>query len=174
MIDLYIRKNLIAQVTDEQEIKELINNGIASKTLDEIKNDSLYKYSPYKVLNDQQESVVYDVICNIDEAIAEGGKSVSVISGDAGTGKTIVIMFLTKLIADLQTFDNTHDEVDDDSRFKLFFEDDTFALIKTILSDYRFYFLVIVFAVLAIFIFELSKWTYKELKYNERIFNTLY
>ncbi len=55
-----------------------------------------------------------------------------------------------------------------------FFEDDTFALIKTILSDYRFYFLVIVFVVLAIFIFELSKWTYKELKYNERIFNTLY
>ena len=106
--------------------QELINNGIASKTLDEIKNDSLYKYSPYKVLNDQQESVVYDVICNIDEAIAERGKSISVISGDAGTGKTIVIMFLTKLIADLQTFDNTHDEVDDDSRFKLFFEDDTF------------------------------------------------
>ncbi len=55
-----------------------------------------------------------------------------------------------------------------------FFEDDTFALIKTILSDYRFYFLVIVFVVLAIFLFELSKWTYKELKYNERIFNTLY
>lgn len=55
-----------------------------------------------------------------------------------------------------------------------FFEDDTFALIKTILSDYRFYFLVIVFVVLAIFIFELSKWTCKELKYNERIFNTLY
>lgn len=55
-----------------------------------------------------------------------------------------------------------------------FFEDDTFALIKTILSDYRFYFLVIVFVVLTIFLFELSKWTYKELKYNERIFNTLY
>lgn len=55
-----------------------------------------------------------------------------------------------------------------------FFEDDTVALIKTILSDYRFYFLVIVFVVLAIFLFELSKWTYKELKYNERIFNTLY
>ena len=106
--------------------QELYNSGIASKTLDEIQNDALYKYSPYKVLNDQQESVVYDVICNIDEAIAEGKKSISVISGDAGTGKTIVIMFLTKLIADLQTFDNSHDEVDDDSRFKLFFEDDTF------------------------------------------------
>ena len=55
-----------------------------------------------------------------------------------------------------------------------FFEDDTIALIKTILCDYRFYGLVIVFIVLTIFIFELAKWTYKELKYNERIFNTLY
>ena len=55
-----------------------------------------------------------------------------------------------------------------------FFEDDTFALIKTILCDYRFYFLVLTFIVLTVFLFELSKWTYKELKYNERIFNTLY
>ncbi len=55
-----------------------------------------------------------------------------------------------------------------------FFEDDTVALIKTILSDYRFYLLVLVFAILSIIIFKLSAWTYKELKYNERIFNTLY
>lgn len=55
-----------------------------------------------------------------------------------------------------------------------FFEDDTIALIKTILSDYRFYFLVLIFIVLSIIISKLSSWTCKELKYNERIFNTLY
>ena len=55
-----------------------------------------------------------------------------------------------------------------------FFEDDTFALIKTILCDYSFYGLVIAFIILTLFIFNLSKWTYKELKYNERFFNTLY
>jgi phosphoglycerol transferase MdoB-like AlkP superfamily enzyme len=55
-----------------------------------------------------------------------------------------------------------------------FFEDDTIALIKTILSDYRFYFLVLIFIILSLGIFKLSAWTYKELKYNERIFNTLY
>ncbi|MBO7610967.1 MAG: sulfatase-like hydrolase/transferase [Elusimicrobia bacterium] len=55
-----------------------------------------------------------------------------------------------------------------------FFEDDTFALIKTILSDYRFYFLVLVFFALSVLLLNLSRWTYKELKYNERIFNTLY
>jgi len=54
------------------------------------------------------------------------------------------------------------------------FEDDTIALIKTILFDYRFYVLVIIFVVLSAIICSLSKWTYKELKYNDRIFNTLY
>lgn len=55
-----------------------------------------------------------------------------------------------------------------------FFEDDTIALIKTIFADYRFYILVLVFMILSTVIFNLSAWTYKELKYNERIFNTLY
>lgn len=54
------------------------------------------------------------------------------------------------------------------------FEDDTVALIKTILSDYRFYVASIIFAVLSLIIFEISYLTYKELKYNERILNTLY
>jgi phosphoglycerol transferase MdoB-like AlkP superfamily enzyme len=55
-----------------------------------------------------------------------------------------------------------------------FFEDDTIALIKTIFADYRFYVLVLIFVILSMLIFNLSVWTYKELKYNERIFNTLY
>ena len=54
------------------------------------------------------------------------------------------------------------------------FEDDTFALLKTILCDYRFYLLVLIFIVLVAIIHNLSIWTYKELKFNERIFNTLY
>ena len=54
------------------------------------------------------------------------------------------------------------------------FEDDTVALIKTILSDYRVYFLVIIFFVLCSIFYQISKWTSKELIFNERIVNTLY
>lgn len=54
------------------------------------------------------------------------------------------------------------------------FEDDTVALIKTILSDYRFYIAIVVFCILSFVIFKISCLTYKELKYNERIVNTLY
>ena len=54
------------------------------------------------------------------------------------------------------------------------FEDDTLALLKTILYDYRFYVLILIYIILVVVIYNLSLWTYKELKFNERIFNTLY
>ena len=99
---------------------------IADKTISEIKNSELFKFSPYKNLNFEQLGVVTDVLTNIDEAIANNKKSLSIISGDAGTGKTIVIMYLAKLIADLQTFDNENDDVDDESNFGVFFEREVF------------------------------------------------
>lgn len=99
---------------------------IADKTISEIKNSELFKFSPYKNLNFEQLGVVTDVLTNIDEAIANNKKSLSIISGDAGTGKTIVIMYLAKLIADLQTFDNENDDVDDESNFGVFFEKEMF------------------------------------------------
>jgi phosphoglycerol transferase MdoB-like AlkP superfamily enzyme len=54
------------------------------------------------------------------------------------------------------------------------FEDDTVALIKTILCDYRVYFLILIFITLCIIFYKISKWTSKELLFNERIINTLY
>ena len=54
------------------------------------------------------------------------------------------------------------------------FEDDTLALLKTILYDYRFYVLILIYIILVAVIYNLSLWTYKELKFNENIFNTLY
>ena len=54
------------------------------------------------------------------------------------------------------------------------FEDDTLALLKTILYDYRFYVLILIYIILVAIIYNLSLWTYKELKFNENIFNTLY
>ena len=99
---------------------------IADKKISEINNSELFKFSPYKNLNFDQLRVVTEVLENIDEAISEHSKSFSIIGGDAGTGKTIVIMYLAKLIADLQTFDNKNDDIDDESNFKLFFEKENY------------------------------------------------
>lgn len=95
---------------------------IADKTISEINNSELFKFSPYKNLNFEQLDVVTEIVQNLDESIAENKKSLSVIDGDAGTGKTIVIMYLAKLLADLQSFDNLNDDIDDESNFNIFFE----------------------------------------------------
>lgn len=95
---------------------------IADKTIAEINNSELFKFSPYKNLNFEQLDVVTEIVQNIDQTISEDRKSLSVIDGDAGTGKTIVIMYLAKLLADLQNFDNLNDDIDDDSNFSVFFE----------------------------------------------------
>ena len=99
---------------------------IADKTIAEINNSELFKFSPYKNLNSEQLNVVTEVLENIDEAVATNQKSLSIIGGDAGTGKTIVIMYLTKLLADLQTFDRNNDDIDDESNFGVFFEKEIF------------------------------------------------
>lgn len=100
--------------------------GIAENTIKDINNSEIFKFSPYKNLNFEQLGVVTEIVQNIDEAIASNRKSMSVIGGKYGTGKSIVVMYLTKLIADLQTFDNKNDDIDDESNFKLFFENEQF------------------------------------------------
>lgn len=95
---------------------------IADKTINEINNSELFKFSPYKNLNFEQLDVVTEIVQNIDEAVSGDRKSLSIIDGDAGTGKTIVIMYLAKLLADLQNFDNLNDDIDDESNFSTFFE----------------------------------------------------
>lgn len=99
---------------------------IADKTIAEINNSELFKFSPYKNLNFDQLNVVTSIVENIDQAIATNTKSLSIIGGDAGTGKTIVIMYLAKLIADLQTFNGRKEDIDDESNFGIFFENETF------------------------------------------------
>lgn len=118
--DYYGRENY--RKTFEEIWNRLRELKIADKTISEINNSELFKFSPYKNLNFEQLNVVTEIVQNIDEAITNNTKSLSVIDGDAGTGKTIVIMYLAKLLADLQSFDNKNDDIDDDSNFNIFFE----------------------------------------------------
>ena len=118
--DYYGRENY--RKTFEEIWNRLRELKIADKTISEINNSELFKFSPYKNLNFEQLNVVTEIVQNIDEAITNNTKSLSVIDGDAGTGKTIVIMYLAKLLADLQSFDNKNDDIDDESNFNIFFE----------------------------------------------------
>jgi len=73
---------------------ELISKGIAKKQLVAIDNDDLFKYSPYKSLSaDQMQSVL-----NIMKTLYADQYTNIVIEGGAGTGKSILAIYLFKLL----------------------------------------------------------------------------
>ncbi len=73
---------------------ELISKGIAKKQLATIDNDDLFKYSPYKSLStDQMQSVL-----NIMKTLYADQYANIVIEGGAGTGKSILAIYLFKLL----------------------------------------------------------------------------
>lgn len=63
---------------------------VTTKTLDELRTRALVKYSPIKVLTDEQGKLISEIINNPHKSY--------VINGDAGTGKTVL---LTHLVANL-------------------------------------------------------------------------
>ncbi|MDB9755093.1 DUF2075 domain-containing protein [Winogradskyella sp.] len=85
--DLY--KNLFKNIWNK-----LIENKIVSKSLEEIENSELFKYSPYKSLNEDQYNSVLEII----EALTKKNSSKIFIKGSAGTGKTILATYLIKLL----------------------------------------------------------------------------
>lgn len=85
--DLY--KNLFIDIWSK-----LIEKKIVSKSLKEIENSELFKYSPFKSLNEDQYNSVLEII----EALSVKDSSKIFIKGSAGTGKTILATYLIKLL----------------------------------------------------------------------------
>lgn len=88
----------------------LISKGIANHSLEHISNSDLFKYSPYKTLSIDQRK---NLMLIIDALISDSKKSIF-IEGGAGTGKTIIAIFLFKLML----------TSDDDFNYKEFGEDE--------------------------------------------------
>ncbi len=88
----------------------LLGKGIAQHSLEYISNSDLFKYSPYKTLSLDQRKNLQLII---DALISDNKKSIF-IEGGAGTGKSILAIFLFKLML-------TSDE---DFNYKEFGEDE--------------------------------------------------
>jgi len=87
--------------------------GLARHSLEHINNTDLFKYSPYKTLNKEQRQGLEDII---DQLLSNGDKSI-IVEGGAGTGKSILAIFLFKLIkTDLEDF-SFAEFGDEDSKF---------------------------------------------------------
>lgn len=86
--DLY--KNLFKEIWNK-----LIERKIVTKSLTEIENSELFKYSPYKALNEDQ----YNSVIEILDGLTTKKSNRIFVSGGAGTGKTILATYLIKLLA---------------------------------------------------------------------------
>ncbi|EXF25779.1 hypothetical protein BG28_10125 [Nesterenkonia sp. AN1] len=111
--------------TFQEIFEDLRSKGIFERSLPEIQNDDLFKLSPFKALTPEQAVAVEDILRDLLGRVPGQGHDVPiVVQGDPGTGKTVVAIYLMKLLADIGTaedaeLDTTID--DSDSRFAEFF-----------------------------------------------------
>lgn len=91
-----------AYAEDFKEVwKELKEKGIVQKSLLDIENSELFKYSPYKTLNYEQQKAAYEILRRLYQINDASQKSIITVTGGAGTGKTILAVYLIKLLVDI-------------------------------------------------------------------------
>ena len=111
--------------------EQLRSEGVFQRSIPEIENSDLFKLSPFKVLTREQAIAVEQIVESLLEDLATGTRSTSVIQGNPGTGKTIVAIYLVKLLADIRDYQDT-DEIEQDSLFSEFFVPENRELLKTV------------------------------------------
>lgn len=83
---------------------QLKSKGIVQNDLRMIENSDLFKYSPYKSLTVDQYMIVNDILSILAEDVKKGNKSTFLVHGGFGTGKTILGIYLIKLISQIRDF----------------------------------------------------------------------
>jgi uncharacterized protein len=74
---------------------QLRSEGISKHSIEHIDNSDLFKYSPYKSLTKDQSQGLYQIL----QSLANGKYDNTIVEGGAGTGKTILAVFLFKMLS---------------------------------------------------------------------------
>ena len=69
--------------------------GISKHSIEHIDNSDLFKYSPYKSLTKEQSQGLFQIL----QSLATGKYDNTIVEGGAGTGKTILAIFLFKILS---------------------------------------------------------------------------
>ena len=111
---------------------KFVERGTFSRSIPELINSNLFKYSPFKALTSEQAVAVSGIIDQILKSKRSGEKARIVIDGDPGTGKTIVAIYLMKLLKDIANL-SVDLPIDDDSMFSEYMTQAN----KDLLAEYR-------------------------------------
>lgn len=87
----------------------LRSGGLFDHDLKAIENSVLFKLSPFKELTIDQLAAVENILEGLFSDLESGAPSTSVIQGEPGTGKTIVGIYLSKLLRDIQETQDLED-----------------------------------------------------------------
>ncbi|MEO6199732.1 MAG: DNA/RNA helicase domain-containing protein [Cryobacterium sp.] len=110
------------QETFREVFDRLKLDGVFTRTIPEIENSDLFKLSPFKALSQDQAIAVEDILEGLFQDLESGTDSTIVIQGDPGTGKTVVAIYMLKLLMDIAKSTPAED-LDSDSLFSEFFVD---------------------------------------------------
>jgi len=74
---------------------QLRAEGISKHSIEHIDNSDLFKYSPYKSLTKEQSQGLFQIL----QSLVTGKYDNTIVEGGAGTGKTILAIFLFKMLS---------------------------------------------------------------------------
>lgn len=103
---------------------QLRQEGFFNRSIPEIENSDLFKLSPFKAPTPEQatavESILEDLLEDLRAGVTGGTR---IIEGAPGTGKTIVAIYLIKMLSDIARLDDLDDFDIDSVFFELFTSD---------------------------------------------------
>ncbi|MCR5499437.1 MAG: DUF2075 domain-containing protein [Acetatifactor sp.] len=86
---------------DFRELWTLLRNQkLAKQTIDELEKSDLFKFSPYKSLTDEQRTIVSEIMDSLKKNLDRR----FVVDGLPGTGKTILAVYLMKMLRETPEF----------------------------------------------------------------------
>lgn len=100
-----VYENLFKELWSKLKKEELVQHD-----LHVLENSDLFKYSPYKSLTTEQYDLIFQLVLDLVEAIRKDEPTTMLINGEAGTGKTVVAMYIMKLFADNTVLDILSEE----------------------------------------------------------------
>lgn len=96
----YLRENYLNKFDDIW--KTLLKQGLVNHERLYLENLDIFKFSPYKTLTEDQHIVAIEIIKALIENKSKNSKSTFIVSGVPGTGKSVLAVYLMKLLIESQ------------------------------------------------------------------------